>query len=352
MLHASPLTAKRWDNAFKNIRLLGMVASRTPRLGVSVKQILSIFHTAAVHIFRVTLSLLLLSTTLLGACQNQADEFSDLPPEPASVFATEETLSIDPAALGLVSPHVEVAATQTAVRVTLKSGILFATDQDTLQPAALASLTEIAAVAKGEGVSILIEGHTDDVGEDAYNLDLSRRRAKTVADWLMGEGIATSRIATGGYGESFPRVPNTSPENRALNRRVEIVLRGVKHQGVSLDQISGHWSGAWGSLVLRKKGNRVLGAYGHDQGALIGNWQNGQLIAWWSEMPSREAPKDAGEVEFKFRREGNLFLLEGRWRKGNQGVWKTDWNLKLTEESADAELLKRFDDPAAFVERP
>jgi len=69
-----------------------------------------------------------------------------------------------------------------------------------------------------------IAAYTDDLGEAAYNLDLSRKRAQSVKDFLIAKGVPESMLQSKGYGESNPAVPNTSDENRALNRRVEFVV--------------------------------------------------------------------------------------------------------------------------------
>lgn len=71
-----------------------------------------------------------------------------------------------------------------------------------------------------------ISGHTDDVGEENTNMDLSIRRAEAVKEYLTNSGIAADRISTRGFGEIMPKVNNDSDENRALNRRVEIVISG------------------------------------------------------------------------------------------------------------------------------
>jgi outer membrane protein OmpA-like peptidoglycan-associated protein len=67
-----------------------------------------------------------------------------------------------------------------------------------------------------------IDGHTCDLGADAYNLDLSKRRAAAIQALLKKAGVAEDRIKTDGKGEASPAVPNSSEENRAKNRRVEI----------------------------------------------------------------------------------------------------------------------------------
>ncbi len=69
-----------------------------------------------------------------------------------------------------------------------------------------------------------IAGHTDDIGSDEFNLELSRKRAEAVVAYLVGRGISRARLRAVGYGESRPLVPNISEENRAMNRRVEFKL--------------------------------------------------------------------------------------------------------------------------------
>lgn len=73
-------------------------------------------------------------------------------------------------------------------------------------------------------VRVRIEGHTDDVGTDEYNLQLSRRRADAVKKYLVSKGIDERRITTIGYGKSQPKVKDTTPEGRAQNRRVEMKI--------------------------------------------------------------------------------------------------------------------------------
>src|SRR5690606_22719725 len=68
-----------------------------------------------------------------------------------------------------------------------------------------------------------IEGHTDDRGTEAYNLELSKRRAASVRQYLIDKGVAASRLESVGYGESRPEADNATPEGRAQNRRVVLV---------------------------------------------------------------------------------------------------------------------------------
>ncbi|MET0089608.1 MAG: OmpA family protein [Candidatus Thiodiazotropha sp.] len=77
-----------------------------------------------------------------------------------------------------------------------------------------------------KAVFIGILGHTDDVGDDDYNQDLSEQRARAVRDYLVGGGVDPNKIATWGAGEKEPIASNTTPEGRAENRRVEVLVLG------------------------------------------------------------------------------------------------------------------------------
>jgi outer membrane protein OmpA-like peptidoglycan-associated protein len=103
--------------------------------------------------------------------------------------------------------------------------VLFDIESAELRPEAEAALAGIAAAIEDAGgaAPILVEGHTDDQGDDAYNLDLSERRAGAVAAWLVtNAGVDPARIATVGRGETVPVAPNDTAEGRAANRRVVI----------------------------------------------------------------------------------------------------------------------------------
>jgi OmpA-OmpF porin, OOP family len=104
-------------------------------------------------------------------------------------------------------------------------GIYFDVNSDKLKPESYGSLKQIADVLKeNPDVRIKIVGHTDSDGDDAKNLDLSKRRAASVKDELNKNfGIDASRIETDGKGETQPVVPNTTSEGKAKNRRVEFL---------------------------------------------------------------------------------------------------------------------------------
>ena len=72
---------------------------------------------------------------------------------------------------------------------------------------------------------MIVEGHTDSIGSQSYNLKLSRKRAASVARYLIEKGIPAAKIRTVGYGESRPLYPNDTEEHRSKNRRVEIKVK-------------------------------------------------------------------------------------------------------------------------------
>ena len=104
-------------------------------------------------------------------------------------------------------------------------GVYFEFNSATLNPQSEPALRSLAEMlGRRADWRISIEGHTDGVGTEQYNMDLSARRAVAVREALVGtHGIASARITTAGFGESRPREPNATPEGRARNRRVELV---------------------------------------------------------------------------------------------------------------------------------
>lgn len=82
----------------------------------------------------------------------------------------------------------------------------------------------IEKIPRGEAIQLQLLGHTDNVGADDYNMDLSRRRARAVADYLRRKGLEQFIRHVSGAGESTPVVPNDTPEGRKKNRRVEIII--------------------------------------------------------------------------------------------------------------------------------
>ena len=100
--------------------------------------------------------------------------------------------------------------------------LFFATGEWELENKSKVELDKlIELLGQNRNLKLEISGHTDDVGKDDANLELSRKRAKSVYDYLLKAGIEARRLTFAGYGETQFAVPNTSDKNRELNRRIE-----------------------------------------------------------------------------------------------------------------------------------
>lgn len=120
-----------------------------------------------------------------------------------------------------------VSVTRMGDRIVLNmpSNITFATDQDQVTPPFYPTLDSVAIVLRKYNRSLIdINGHTDSTGSLAHNQGLSERRAASVANYLGARGIDQRRISTMGFGPSQPVASNASPEGRAQNRRVEVLI--------------------------------------------------------------------------------------------------------------------------------
>ncbi len=114
------------------------------------------------------------------------------------------------------------------LRLTLSAEVFFDFDSSRIRVDHMDSLDRLAHVlAEYERTTLLIVGHTDNVGSDAYNLDLSYRRAQITANYLTRRTVDRRRIQVEGRGEREPRTSNATEAGRQLNRRVEIHVRPV-----------------------------------------------------------------------------------------------------------------------------
>ena len=105
------------------------------------------------------------------------------------------------------------------------AGVLFLTNQYAVTPNSRLALDKLVKVFNQyPETNILIEGHTDNVGTEAYNMTLSQKRAEAVGDYLKSAGIPAERLTIKWYGETEPKVDNTTDANRAQNRRVEFAI--------------------------------------------------------------------------------------------------------------------------------
>ena len=105
----------------------------------------------------------------------------------------------------------------------IASKIYFEFDSDKLKSVSLPQLDALVDILKKyEGANLIIEGHTDDVGNDAYNMQLSQKRTESVKTYLMSKGILESRLTAKGFGETKPIADNKTKAGQAQNRRVEL----------------------------------------------------------------------------------------------------------------------------------
>ncbi|WP_345221862.1 OmpA family protein [Hymenobacter koreensis] len=111
------------------------------------------------------------------------------------------------------------------IKITFDAGILFDVNKSDLRTASQTEIQKMAEVLKKyPDTNILVEGHTDNSGSDAINQPLSERRAQSVANYTVQQGVEQARITTKGYGSSQPVADNTTMEGKQANRRVEVAI--------------------------------------------------------------------------------------------------------------------------------
>jgi OmpA-OmpF porin, OOP family len=127
---------------------------------------------------------------------------------------------------GCPPPENEEKVVLESERIRINNQILFEFGSDRIDPKSLPLLDDVAKVLTGhpEVGPVLIEGHTDSIGSRAINLDLSKRRARSVEVYLTKKGVQRERLRSEGYGFDRPVAPNDTPLNRAKNRRTEFKL--------------------------------------------------------------------------------------------------------------------------------
>jgi len=123
----------------------------------------------------------------------------------------------------------ELQAKQTERGIVLTLGdVLFDVDKATLKLGATQNLSRLVVFLKEyPDRQVLVEGHTDSSGSEAYNQQLSERRAASVKNFLVQRGVASQRINILGHGEHRPVATNATPEGRRMNRRVQIGINPV-----------------------------------------------------------------------------------------------------------------------------
>jgi len=118
-----------------------------------------------------------------------------------------------------------VRPVKAGVEMRMQEAPLFEFDAASMRPTSVSILNRAAVLLKRSTRPIMIEGHTDNVGPLDYNTTLSQARANAVGDALVARGVPAARIKTKGMAYLEPVASNDTPEGRALNRRVEILVK-------------------------------------------------------------------------------------------------------------------------------
>jgi len=128
----------------------------------------------------------------------------------------------------IASDDVIITNTGEELRVVMPEGILFAVDSANVRADLQGDIRALARnVLLYDQTTVDVVGHTDDTGSEAYNLDLSTRRAAAVAGILLEEGVQPTRVRSFGRGEFDPVATNDTVDGRAQNRRVEVIIRPI-----------------------------------------------------------------------------------------------------------------------------
>jgi outer membrane protein OmpA-like peptidoglycan-associated protein len=140
----------------------------------------------------------------------------------SKMIASQELKKEDPIVRG---EDMEVKELKEGEAYTIND-ILFATNSYALTDKSKFIIKQFARFLKSHNtIEVLIQGHTDDVGDDAKNLTLSQNRAGAVMNYLIELGVSNKRLSAIGYGETQPKVDNINEENRAINRRTEFLIK-------------------------------------------------------------------------------------------------------------------------------
>ncbi|MDI3305482.1 MAG: OmpA family protein [Acetobacteraceae bacterium] len=159
------------------------------------------------------------------------------PPRPSGAVVSTpngRTVEVPPGAAAQIGGANVVVEEPTArgSRITMQNDVLFAFDKSDLRPEAESALSRVAEIIRQRHPrEARIIGHTDSIGSEEYNLQLSKRRAEAVEQWLGANGGGMPPMQVEGRGESDPVAPNAvaghdNPEGRQKNRRVEVLLEG------------------------------------------------------------------------------------------------------------------------------
>ena len=169
----------------------------------------------------------------LGAERNQVNQLGSALAQTQSGLAaeTDARKAAEARAARAMESLAKIASVKEEARgmvITLSGQVLFVTGKSELLPAARDQLDQVAVALKdqGEVKPMVVEGYTDSVGSETANQKLSKDRAESVRAYLVSKGVPSEKITSVGKGKSNPVASNDTPEGRANNRRVEIIVAG------------------------------------------------------------------------------------------------------------------------------
>jgi OOP family OmpA-OmpF porin len=161
---------------------------------------------------------------ILREARTREAELARIEAERAQREAEQAQLRVENLQQQLGELQAKATTTERGTILTLDS-VLFETNAAALKSGALQNLYPLVTfLRENPERTIMIEGHTDNTGDENYNLELSQQRAESVREFLMQNGIEPNRIMARGYGETAPVAPNDTAAGRQQNRRVELVF--------------------------------------------------------------------------------------------------------------------------------
>ncbi len=122
---------------------------------------------------------------------------------------------------------------------------------------------------------------------------------------------------------------------------------------VSDPGFAGHWTSTeWGEHYIVVEGATMKIIYTHDDGRVVGTLSGTTFTGWWTESPSRKDPRDAGEVEFTIRGDGDTRTVDGVWEYGDAGTVRENWDLTWVGAEIPADVAAKFAEDALFTAHP
>ena len=189
------------------------------------------YLTRSTHAARLctTVAALALTGALLSACQQA-------PVVPATPVYTGPTLPI--------------AQSERGVQIFLPSSALFESGKSSLNVTESSAYLQrvVVLINTKTDKNVILEGHTDNLGNEALNQELSEARARSVREALIAQGIDGKRLSTAGYSFNRPVASNANDEGRKLNRRVEVVILEEKVENITRGEAPNAFENAWDRL--------------------------------------------------------------------------------------------------------